>query len=121
MTIAIYIGLFLVTSGYAALLAKFRHLWEPHLTWLEVAIGVFLCLLAPYLNARYVTAPADWAAYDWDVWRAFFVGGPPIIIWQLAQSIRAWLRIEQRIGKHNGQPSSAPLAAQRRVRAPDDD
>ena len=122
-TTTIYIGLFLATCAYAWLLAKFRHLWEPHLTWLEVALGVALCLTAPYLNARYVAAPADWVAYEWDVWRGFFVGGPPIIIWQLIQSITAWLRVEHRIRSRNDDQANraTTLAAERRQSTETDD
>ena len=123
MTTVIYAALFLVTCAYAALLARFRHLWEPHLTWLEVVIGTALVLLAPYLNARYVTPPPDWATYEADVHLAFLVGGAPIIIWQLTQSIRAWRHVERRIRSRDGHPSdwAATLAAQRRPDADDDD
>lgn len=120
-TITIYVGLFLTTCAYAALLAKYRHLWEPHLTWLEVVIGTALCLLAPYLAAR--TAVLTWAEYEALVWAAFAVGGAPILIWQLAQSIRAWRRIERRIrSRHDNQADrTAALAAERRQSTETDD
>lgn len=122
MTTAIYFGLFLTTSVYAALLAKFRHLWEPHLTWLEVVIGTALCLTAPYLAARYDVV-LTWANYEALVWAAFAIGGAPILIWQLTQSIRAWLHVEQRIRSRNGDETNRPaaVAAERRRGTETDD
>jgi hypothetical protein len=52
-TFTIYLLLFIATALYAALLALFRHLWEPKLTWLEVAIGTAIVLAAPALDARW--------------------------------------------------------------------
>jgi len=122
-TTIIYVGLFLATCAYAWLLAHFRHLWEPHLTWLEIVIGTTLCLLAPYLAARLDRAPLTWADYEALVWAAFAVGGAPILIWQLIQSITAWRHVERRIRSRNGHTSdrAAPLATQRRPGADDND
>lgn len=122
MTTPIYIGLFLASCAYAWLLAKHRHLWEPHLTWLEVVIGTTLCLAAPYLAARLDRAPT-WGEYEALVWAAFAVGGAPILIWQLAQSVRAWRSIEHRIRSRNGNTTNpaASLAAARRRDTPHDD
>jgi len=100
-TLAIYAYLFAATTLYAALLAYLRHLWEPDLTWLEVIIGVTLCLLAPYLDSR-LNGPLMSETYEQRVWLAFLVGGAPIVIWQLAQSVSAWRRIRRRIrGDHD--------------------
>lgn len=125
MTIAIYTGLFLTAAAYAFALAKLRHLWEPHLTWLEVVAGTALCLLAPYLAARQDSA-LTWAEYEALVWAAFAVGGAPILIWQLTQSIKAWRTIERRIRSRNGNTRHPPdqgatLAEKRRMGAEDDD
>jgi hypothetical protein len=121
-TFSIYSYLFVVTALYAVLLARFRHLWEPHLTWLEVVIGTVLVLMAPYLDAR-SNGPLTWELYEARVWQAFLVGGAPIIIWQLGRSVNAWRRVERRIRGRDGNTAdrTAPLAAERGPRAPRDD
>ena len=99
-TFQIYSALFLAAALYAALLASLRHVWEPDLTWLEVVIGVALCLAAPYAD-RQQNGPYTSEVYEQRVWLAFVVGGLPIVAWQLGQSVRARLRVERRIrGKH---------------------
>jgi hypothetical protein len=121
-TLAIYSYLFAGATLYAALLARFRHLWEPHLTWLEVALGTALVLLAPYLDARY-NGPLTSEVYEQRVWLAFLVGGAPIIVWQLAQSVSAWRRAEQGIRRRDGNTANrtAPLAGERRSQPQTDD
>lgn len=100
-TLTIYCYLFAVATVYAVVLARLRHLWEPDLTWLEVAVGTVLCLLAPYLDQRQ-NGPLTSEVYEARVWLAFLVGGTPIIIWQLGQSVSAWRRIRRRIrGDHD--------------------
>lgn len=115
-TTIIYVELFLAATAYALALAKWRHIWEPHLTWLEVVIGAALCLLAPFIIARYGGAGTGWERYEGMVWAAFLIGGTPIVIWQLAQSIRAWRRIERRIRSRNGHEAdqAAAMAVSRR-------
>lgn len=99
-TFQIYTALFAATTLYAATLAWLRHIWEPDLTWLEVVIGTALCLAAPYADQR-LNGPLTSEAYEARVWLAFLIGGLPIVIWQLGQSVRARLRVERRIrGKH---------------------
>lgn len=99
-TFQIYTALFTATTLYAAVLAYLRHFWEPDLTWLEVVIGVALCLSAPYADQRF-NGPLTSETYEAQVWLAFLIGGLPIVAWQLGQSVRARLRVERRIrGKH---------------------
>lgn len=95
-TLQIYAALFLATSLYAVVLARLKHLWEPDLTWLEVVIGVAMCLLAPYADQR-LHGPLISELYEQRVWLAFLVGGTPIVIWRVGSSIRAWVRIGRRI------------------------
>src|SRR5512138_186127 len=100
-TFAIYSYLFAVATIYAALLAAFKHYWEPDLTWLEVIVGVGLCLLAPYLDQRW-NGPLTSELYEQRVWVAFVVGGFPVVVWQLAKSIKARLQVERRILRTHG-------------------
>lgn len=95
-TFAIYTCLFAATTLYAAILASLRHIWEPDLTWLEVVIGTALCLAAPYADQR-LNGPLTSEVYETRVWLAFVIGGLPIVVWQLGQSVRARLRVERRI------------------------
>ncbi len=109
-------------TTYAVLLDWLRHIWEPDLTWLEVVVGVSLCLAAPYADQQY-NGPLTSEVYQWRVWQAFLVGGFPIIVWQLGQSVRARLRVEQRIRGPRGiaTENTAPLASERRSQPEADD
>jgi hypothetical protein len=114
-TLHIYIALFTATTLYAGLLAWLKHLWEPDLTWLEVVLGVAICLLAPYFDQRN-NGPLTSELYEQRVWLAFVVGGLPIVIWRVSASVRAWGRITQRIGKnHDGNTTdrATSVAAER--------
>ena len=117
----IYLSLFIGSAVYAALLALFKHYWEPNLTWLEVILGVVLCLLAPYLAQR--IEPVDVLGYEHRVWLAFVVGGTPIVIWQLGRSVSAWLRVERRLQERDGDATkrAATMAQSRGAYPPDDD
>jgi hypothetical protein len=117
-TLTIYSYLFAATALYAVILAHFRRLWEPDLTWLEVVVGTALCLTAPYVDQRY-NGPLTSELYEQRVWIAFLVGGTPIVAWQLGQSVRARLRVERLLGNHgNTSDHTAPLAAERRTEPP---
>lgn len=94
-TIQIYATLFAAATLYAVLLANLKHLWEPDLTWLEVIVGVALCLAAPYLDQRH-NGPLTSEMYEARVWLAFLIGGLPIVAWRVGSSVRAW----RRIGRH---------------------
>jgi len=94
-TFAIYAYLLAATTLYALLLAYSKHLWEPDLTWLEVIVGVAICLAAPYLDLR-ANGPQTSELYEQRVWLAFLIGGLPIVVWRVGASIRAW----SRIGRH---------------------
>lgn len=123
-TIQIYVVLFVATSIYAALLAWLKHLWEPDLTWLEVVIGVAICLMAPALDQRW-HGPLTSEVYELRVWQAFIVGGLPIVIWRVGASVRAWLRISRRIfpkdDHANTTDRATSVAAERRGQSETDD
>lgn len=124
-TFTIYSYLFIVTTLYAGLLAWLKHLWEPDLTWLEVIIGVTLCLLAPYIDQRQ-NGPLTSELYEQRVWLAFIVGGFPIVVWQLSKSVRARIQAERRIrghydGARHATDRPAPLADEPRTSAETDD
>jgi uncharacterized membrane protein len=95
-TFAIYCYLFAITTLYAVVLARLKHLWEPDLTWLEVVIGVAICLIAPYVDQRQ-HGPLTSEVYEQRVWLAFIIGGAPIVVWRVGASVRAWVRIGRRI------------------------
>lgn len=95
-TTHIYAALFAATTLYAVLLATLKHWWEPDLTWLEVVVGVIICLLAPYADQR-LHGPLTSEVYEQRVWLAFLVGGLPIVIWRVSASVRAWRQISARI------------------------
>ena len=119
-TFDIYLVLFLVTTGYAVLLAWFKHLWEPDFTFIEVIVGVAMCLAAPYAD-RLLNGPYTAEVYEARVWAAFFVGSAPIVVWSLARTVRAWRRISQRIWRRDGESSAEALAGERGRRAVRDD
>lgn len=122
-TFEIYAALFFATSLYAVLLAWLKHLWEPDFTWMEVIIGCAICLVAPALDQRH-NGPLTSELYEWRVWQAFIVGGLPIVIWRVSASVRAWLRIAQRIGKnHDGDTTdrATSVAAKRGTKSEADD
>ena len=120
MELRIYLALFVTTALYALLLSKVKHLIEPDLTWLEVVIGVALCLAAPAIVARWSGVPT-WQAYEALTWRAFLIGGAPIIIWQIGRATRTWRRVERRIRERDGKPNTETLAEECRVRTDGDD
>lgn len=122
-TLQIYAALFAATTLYAVLLATLKHLWEPDLTWLEVVIGVAICLAAPYADQRH-NGPLTSEVYEQRVWLAFLIGGLPIVIWRVGASVRAWLRITRRIGKnHDGDTTdrATSVAAERGAKSETDD
>jgi hypothetical protein len=121
-TFQIYTTLLMTTTLYAALLAWLKHLWEPDFTWLEVIIGVAICLAAPAIDQRQ-NGPLTSELYEWRVWQCFIVGGTPIVIWRVAASIRAWKRIGQHILRNHGNTTdhAASVACERRVQPEADD
>lgn len=123
-TFAIYTYLFAATTLYAALLAWLKHLWEPDMTWLEVVIGVAICLAAPALDQRW-NGPLSSELYELRVWQCFLIGGIPIVIWRVSASVSAWVRIGRRIfpKDHDGNTTdqTTTLADQRRSHPETDD
>lgn len=111
-TFAIYCLLFAATTAYAVLLAWLKHLWEPDLTWLEVIIGVIICLLAPYFDQRQ-NGPLTSELYEQRVWAAFLVGGFPVVAWRIGASVRARLQAEKRIRGNYGVTRHPPDRAEK--------
>jgi hypothetical protein len=70
------------TSAYAHWLMEHKEL-EPDLTFVEVGLGVALCLIAAGAHSR--LAGGDWRANERAVWRAFAIGSPPIVVGELVQ------------------------------------
>jgi hypothetical protein len=85
VSIAIDAALVTATSAYAAWLDTNKDL-EPDFTWAEVAAGTTLCLVAAGLQSR--VQASDWRAHEREVWRAFALGGAPVVVGELRQ----WLR-----------------------------
>ena len=83
-----YLALFLATTLYALVLAWLKRKWEPDLTWIEVAIGVAICMGAPAWLAR-AGLVESWQVYEQYAFLAFIVGGFPIAIWQTIHNRRA--------------------------------
>jgi hypothetical protein len=74
-----YVALLCVTTIYALILfAWLKRRYEPDLTWLEVVIGVLLCMAVPVWLARQGRT-YTWQEYEARVFIAFIVGGFPII------------------------------------------
>jgi hypothetical protein len=120
MELRIYLVLFFTTAVYAFLLSRFKYLMEPDLTWIEVVVGVTLCLAAPALVARWEGVPT-WQAYEALTWRAFLIGGAPIVLWQIGRATRTWRRVERRIRERDGKhDATATMAEERGARTPDD-
>lgn len=84
-SIVIDAALVTATSTFAAWLDTNKDL-EPDFTWAEVAAGTALCLTAAGLQSRLVGG--DWRAHEREVWRAFALGGPPVVVGE----VRQWLR-----------------------------
>lgn len=121
-TFAIDCYLFAATALYAAVLSRFPKR-DPDFTWLTVAIGVAICLAAPAIDQRQ-NGPLTSELYEWRVWQAFLIGGAPIVIWQISQSVRAWMSLIRRlISRMYGDTTdqAAPLAGKRREHAETDD
>lgn len=85
---AIDLGLVLSTTVYALWLDGHKH-QEPDWTWLEVVGGVSAVLAAAGLRSRCQTNPT-WRDHEHNVWRAFALGGMPIICGEVSQALRAW-------------------------------
>src|SRR5690349_3425891 len=109
-TFTIYLLLLIATTLYAIVLAQLPQL-EPDLTWLEVVIGVCLCLAAPYVD-RITNGPLTSEVYEQRVWLAFLIGGFPIIVWQIGKNVSERLQAERGIrGTHGNATRHAPNRA----------
>lgn len=84
-SIAIDAALVTSTSAFAGWLDTDKSL-EPDFTWAEVAAGTGICLLAAHLQNR--LSGGDWQSGEREVWRAFALGGPPVVVGE----VRQWLR-----------------------------
>jgi hypothetical protein len=90
---AIDIGLVLAMSAYAWWLDGHKSA-EPDWTWVEVAVGTGACLLAAGMRTR-ANASATWQSHEGNTWRAFLLGGAPVIAGEISQAIRAWAERDQ--------------------------
>lgn len=96
METLVFALLFTTTALYAAVLARFKHLWEPDYTWLEVVVGCVFVLAAPAVLWRMMPG-AGVGDYERWVWVAFVVGGGPIILWRISAAVIAALRVQRTI------------------------
>lgn len=87
MVIKTYIVLFAATSLYAFVLAVLKRKWDPDLTWVEVAIGIAICMGAPMWLAR--VGDISWQTYEAYTLIGFVVGGFPIAIGESIRTRRA--------------------------------
>lgn len=79
---AIDAALISASAAYALWLAhEKRH--EPDWTWVSVVAGAALCLGAAGAQSR--IAGGGWQDHERRVWRAFVLGGAPIIVGEIAQ------------------------------------
>lgn len=76
------LGLFATTTSYAIWLWAFRKRPAPHTTWVKVVVGDTMVLAAAALRFR-----VGGGDYERGLWWSFVVGGAPIIIGELAQSL----------------------------------
>jgi hypothetical protein len=99
------------TGLYAAFLeaANHREEFEPDWTWLEAAFGVQLILLAVAARVRTQKDPT-WQDYEAAVLRGLFVGGLPIVGWQLWQGRRRLLRVLDAFQRDFNEQQSQALA-----------
>lgn len=116
LDIRIYGTLALVVLLYAVFLQLIHHKerLEPDYTWLEVVIGVTMCLAAAAYRGRHVSG--GWKEYEGGAWLAFIVGGGVIILWQIGQSVARQREVRQR-----GRIDATQMAEKCRVRPPGDD
>jgi hypothetical protein len=61
---------------------------EPDWTWVEVCIGTAVCLAAAGLRSR--VRGGTWRDHEREVWRAFLLGGAPVIAGEISQALAAW-------------------------------
>jgi predicted phage tail protein len=78
-------GLAAATTLYAVWLWGQRKKARPETTWQKVVFGVALVLGAAGL--RYRLTGGGWEAYELTVWRMFAIGGAPVILGEIAQTI----------------------------------
>jgi len=69
-------------SAYASWLWDHKK-HEPDWVWTGVVAGTALCLGAAGVQGR--IAGGDWQDHERRVWRAFMLGGAPIIVGEIAQ------------------------------------
>lgn len=81
-SIAIDAALVGAGSAYASWLWDHKG-YEPDWIWVGVAIGAAGCLVGAGAQGR--LAGGGWREQQWRVWRAFVLGGVPIIIGEITQ------------------------------------
>lgn len=90
-----YVELFIANVLFSAFLEKFKHLWEPELTWLEVMAGVTMVGIAAQrridmgLPEHARTSPEAAARWTWmTVFWLFVTASIPVISWQIWRQVR---------------------------------
>lgn len=81
-SIAIDAALVSAGSAYASWLWDHKE-YEPDWIWVGVVIGAAGCLAAAGAQAR--LGGGDWRDQEWRTWRAFVLGGVPIIVGEVTQ------------------------------------
>lgn len=86
------VGLMVTTTAFAVWLDTHKE-HEPDFTWLEVVVGTAICLTAAGLRSR--KTGGDWRTHERHVWRAFVLGGLPVIAGEVTQALRGWAARER--------------------------
>ena len=94
-TLGILAALFVIKAIYAAIIDQHPQ-WQPDGTWLLVAIGVGLCVIAAGIDWR-INGPYTNHQQEGMLVVFLLVGGAPVIFWQVIRSVQAWLRYVLRV------------------------
>lgn len=113
--IRLYLTLAAVVALYAIFLHHTKEYLEPDFTWLEVVIGVAICLGFAAWRHRLIGSDS-WLDYEGGVRAAFYVGGGVIIAWQVGRFVNRQEELRRR-----GRTDATALAEECRGRAPGDD
>lgn len=112
-----YTALLLTTTIYAGVLAHYQERIFPRFTWLTVVIGFVLCWAGAWVHLSLVWPQADWQRGLIEVFRAFVIGGLPIVIWKVGEDLQ---RPQRRAAfwKQVAYERSAQAVAEKRTGSP---
>jgi hypothetical protein len=96
VSIAFFVIEFLICIAYSLVLERWKHLWEPDFTGVEVMIGCIICMATAAAQARWATI-TTWQQYEAAVWWSFIIGAIPIAVWQAWRYVRNRRRLLARI------------------------